>query len=222
MSCQVLTRVGASPAIWHGIPYQLTVLDPGAVFLHGRNVSTSAQFGEDGLLAAVLERVGATNRWCFEVGAGDGEWLSNTKVFRDAGWAGLLIEADDTKFDALTRWASPTVRCVRQKIEGDDLDRLLARCQAPADLDVGVIDIDGQDYWLWKHMTRHRPRIMLVEYSGSCAVPPEGATGGQAGAGALIALGREKGYVALARTNVNLLFCRTDVWLASAGAVVTG
>lgn len=51
-----------------------------------------AQFGEDRLLA---EHFGARNTGFYvEVGAYDGEDMSNTYFFESIGWCGILIEAD--------------------------------------------------------------------------------------------------------------------------------
>jgi hypothetical protein len=185
----------------------LEILDPRAEFLRGRE--DGGQFGEVGLIDALLEKVGVANRWCFEVGADDGEFISNTRHLRDAGWDAVLVEADDTKFAALAKHATEKVRCVRQKVAGDDLDRILKRHGAPHDLDLGVIDIDGDDWHLWDATRTFRPRVMLVEYNRDRDNPPApmgAAVAQQAGLTAVLALGAAKGYVALARTNVNVLF----------------
>jgi hypothetical protein len=200
------------------------VLDPQGEFLRGR--AHGGQFGECGLIDAVLEKVGVTNRFCFECGAADGVWLSNTKHLRDAGWSALLVECDDKQFDKLTLHASEHVRCYRQRVAGDDLDRLLARCGAPADLDLGVLDIDGDDVNVWDAMTAFRPRVMLVEYNPRPADPPPPPPGNtdqlkQAGLTAMVSLGRSKGYVPLCRTDVNVLFARADA-LASAAPALAG
>ena len=190
------------------------VLDPRAASLAGKGFDTHSQSGEDGFIAAALERIGVKNRHCFEVGAADGEFYSNTLLLREFGWSAVLIEADAEQYAKLRRFESPMVRTVHERIGPDSLNWILRKHGAPADLDFGCIDIDGQDYWCWRYLTDFRPRLMLVEYSpyGSpdylCPLGGEGQTG----ANPLIALGREKGYLPLLRTRYNLLFCREDEW----------
>lgn len=177
-----------------------------------RNVYS--QFGEDGLVGAVLDRIGVKNQWCFEVGAHDGECLSNTRNFREQGWNCLLVESNAEHFGKLAIHASDRVYCVHEHIDRNSLDRLLGDCGAPLDLDFGCIDIDGQDYWAWDGMVMYRPRVMLVEFAlnennGPEDVPALGdTTQRQATIGPILRMGRSKGYTAIAKTYVNAVFVR--------------
>ena len=60
------------------------ILDKSAEALQGKGINITSQFGEDGFISAALKHIGITNRWCFEVGAGDGKWLSNTWSLRQS------------------------------------------------------------------------------------------------------------------------------------------
>lgn len=184
-------------------------------WLAGRGLNVTSQFGEDGLIRAVFERIGIANKWCFEVGAGDGIGLSNTKQWRDEGWNAVLIEADATKFAKLGSHKTDREHIIHEKIGVDSLDALLGGLNVPTDLDLGVIDIDGQDYWVWDGMRTYAPRVMLVEYSpyGAGAADRECELNGpgQAGLNPILALGETKGYVAVAKTYVNVLFVRKEL-----------
>lgn len=173
-----------------------------------------SQFGEDGLIEATLARVGTENRWCFECGASDGVQYSNTKRLWDDGWNAVLVESDPTLFGKLRTFESASVRTVHRTVGGAcGLDDLLAEAGAPRDLDLGVLDIDGQDYWVWSDMVRYAPRVMLVEFSpyyDERALPPRGGEG-QAGLIPILALGAEKGYRHVATTAVNVLFVKADL-----------
>ena len=178
-------------------PWLFESLHPLGDFLLGKSRNDYSQFGEDGLIEAALERFGAVNRWCFEVGAGDGETLSNTKRLRNLGWQAVLIEAEES------RCREGIVHC---RIGPDDLDRILTEQGAPSDLDFGCIDVDGQDWHIFYGLLKHRPRLLMVEYCLQDNGIPSLGGEGQAGLTAMLALGREKRYVPLARTNVNILY----------------
>lgn len=192
------------------------VLDDCAAFLEGADFNEFSQFGEDGLIEACLSRFGIKNEWCFEVGAYDGVRFSNVKRLWDKNWNAVLIEGDADLHEKCRRFESGRVRCVHEHIEPASLDRILAEQGAPKDLDFGVIDIDGQDYWILDYLKTYRPRLLLVEFWPTRAaheekfVPPLGGEG-QAAFEPLKALGESKGYVALAKTKVNILFCDKEL-----------
>lgn len=196
----------------------VTPLDPSAAWLLGKQRNDTSQFGEDGLIQAVLERIGEANRWCFEVGAADGLFFSNTKRLRDAGWNAVLIEAGAEQFAKLSQLADHRTSTIHERINYGSLDRILGESHAPDDLDLGVIDIDGQDYWAWKGMQHFHPRVMLVEFMYDLPDPsfiPRENGEGQAGPQAIIDLGKQKGYTPLVSTYCNVLFARRDVWGSS-------
>lgn len=194
-----------------------TILDDRASWLSGRESNITSQFGEDGLIAATLGRLGSINRWCFEVGANDGEFYSNVNALWRTGWDAVLIESESEPFAKLQHYASQHVRCIQAKVGPDSLDQILSAAGAPTDMDLGVIDVDGQDYWVWKGMEKYRPRIMLVEFAhraeNSIAYIPAcgDESNRQASYAAILELGHSKGYVALAKTCVNLLFARKEL-----------
>ena len=174
-------------------------------WLGGKAANTYTQFGEDGLIQACLERIGETNRQCFEVGAADGLFFSNTLRLREQGWRAVLIEAEDQAFSKLwTRYGRESI-CIHAT--ATDLDTQIPEhfSRTP---DLGIIDIDGQDYWLWHDMENIRPRIMLVEIHPPdvWAAIPKRSGNGQAGLNAIEKLGTDKGYQLVATTHCNALF----------------
>lgn len=196
----------------------VSILDERAEWLDGRQRNDTSQFGEDGLIEAVFDRIGTKSEWCFEVGAADGLFFSNTKRLRDAGWRAVLIESDNQQHGKLLDHASARVQVVHATIsERNKLDDILAGCAAPLLLDLGVIDIDGQDYWAWSDLQMFRPRVVLIEFAyfnDPLHVPARnsGITHDQAGLQAIINLGAEKGYTAVAKTYCNVLFVDSQVF----------
>lgn len=180
-------------------------------YLEGKSLNIYSQFGEDGLLQAVFDRIGTRNKWCFEIGAHDGKTDSNTLALREQDWRAVLIERNPGLMERLDRYQSDKVDIIYETCT--DLDRTLFKTPIPTDPDLGVIDIDGQDYWLWYDMVRYRPRVLLIEWNpyekGREYVPHRGGTG-QATRMPLVDLGNERGYTLVATTYCNLLFVRTE------------
>ena len=194
----------------------LSIIDPECAFLSGHNRNVTSQYGEDGLIAELFRHIGIVNRWCFEVGAGDGVRYSNTQQWIRQGWNAVLIEADEVTFAELLKHETDKVQTVHERITSRSLDRILAEAGAPLDMDLGVIDIDMEDFWAWVGLQTYRPRVMMVEAAvhGVPAVVPTStdlAGRRQSGSDMIQMVGEAKGYRALARTHCNVIFCREDV-----------
>jgi hypothetical protein len=174
-------------------------------------MNSYAQFNEDRLIAELLERIGISNRWCFEVGAHDGSYFSNTLAFREQGWTAVLAEGHPQHATKLIETYGDQSHCVHEMVSS--MDDVLRRFGAPRDIDLGVIDIDGEDYWLWHDMEFYRPRVMLIEFSPYVTQDthdpvrpiPRGAPG-QTAKAPMMELAQSKGYELVDATFCNLLF----------------
>lgn len=181
-------------------------------WLTGKGLNVYTQFGEDGLIAASLQKIGETNRQCFEIGAADGRFFSNTLRLRDEGWKAVLIEANDKQFEQLKADFGEQSTCIHATC--NSLDSVLRGTDLSTKPDLGIIDIDGQDYWLWHDLVVYRPRIILVEISTQGAGMPIPKRGepypAQAGLTQIEALGTVKGYTLVATTYCNALFVDSE------------
>lgn len=119
--------------------------------------STYSAGGEDGVLLRLFERIGTTNRYFVEFGAWDGRHESNTALLRlHHGWQGLLMEGSDRADGALVR---------REFVTPENVEALFHRYRVPSRFDLLSIDIDGNDYWVWKAIRGFTPRVVVVEYN---------------------------------------------------------
>ncbi len=166
--------------------------------LRSHERSVYSQKGEDGVLARIFECIGPTNRRFVEFGAWDGILCSNTAHLRlDHGWSGLLMEGNPERSNE---------HVVHEFITRENIDALLTKYHVPATFDLLSIDIDGNEYWVWKAIQRHRARVVVIEYNiffgndVSVTIPYDaGHVWDQsyyhgASLAALEKLGREKGY----------------------------
>lgn len=182
-----------------------------------------SQHGEDGILAAIFERIGTANKWCFECGAADGLFFSNTRRLIEQDWFAVLVECDGSDFTKLReRYADAPRVCLMQAFLVADkrdnlteitLDGVLARFRAPEEIDLVVLDIDSQEYYIVNSLTAHRPRVLVVEYD-PLAEPmfiPELRGNGQAGLMAMRYVCESRGYEVIGRTPTNLICVRKDL-----------
>jgi hypothetical protein len=116
-----------------------------------------SQCGEDGVIERIFECIGTTNRYFVEFGAKDGRELSNTANLRiHEGWHGLLMDAGAPLDDPLVR---------REFIDAENINELMLKWGVPRSPDLFCIDLDGNDYWVWKALEVLTPRVVLIEYN---------------------------------------------------------
>lgn len=180
---------------------------------------------EDRRIVDVLDRIGHTNRCAFEFGAADGIWISNTRRLWEIGWSVFLIDANGNQIHAARMRNEDRAGLLEATVTPDNVDDLLIGMGCPADPDFGCIDIDGQDWWVWKAMQRVRPRVVMIEVCGRLArveglksdlermlyVPKLGSQQGQAAMEPTVLLGIEKGYSLLGYNEINLLFALKEL-----------
>jgi hypothetical protein len=188
-----------------------------------------SQAGEDGILEMIFSILPRSDTpWCVEFGAWDGEHLSNTtSLIEKQRFAAVLIEPDPTRFELLTKRfpGRSDILCFQQFIgfEGPHtLDAILARTPIPVEFDLLSIDIDGNDYHVWKAVQKYTPRVVIIEFNPtmsdevSFVQPPSPAVQQGASIAALHALAREKGYEPICITTGNLICVRKE-WFSLFG-----
>ncbi len=189
-----------------------------------------SQNGEDGIIKELLFRMGITERYIVEFGIESGVECNAAHWLLDYGWSGLLIEGDpEFAWSARERYADRPVTVHQAFVTAENIVPIFHEHRVPAAPDVLSIDIDGNDYWLWKALASYRPRIVVIEYNAAYE-PPErwimtynpSHTWGRdtyygASLASLEALGRRLGYalVGTDRNGVNAFFVRRDLLAVS-------
>jgi hypothetical protein len=185
-----------------------------------------SQHDEDGIIEEIFRRIGVTNRTFIEFGVGDG--MENCTLYLLLqGWNGLWIDGGAISFEGAVRYlayavAEKRLQIVDSFITAENIQQLFVRAGVPAEPDLLSIDIDNNDYWVWKAIVDCRPRVVAIEYNASfgpsadCVIPYDSfriwdrTNYYGASLKALERLGREKGYtlVGCNYTGVTAFFVR--------------
>lgn len=191
---------------------------------YARNVHSQA--GEDGVAQAILDVLPERNKWVVEFGAWDGLHLSNSRYFlTDLGFSGVLIEGSSQRFKQLEALYAdrPDVHTLNVFVRTsgpDTLDGILARTPIPVDPDYLSIDIDGNDYHVWRSLDRYRPKLVCIEFNPTVPSEVRWAQADDfsikqgAGVRSLVELAQSKGYELAAVTTANAFFVPADLFPA--------
>jgi hypothetical protein len=198
---------------------------PNSAWLLDYSHNVYSQAGEDGILEKVFEVIAMTNRWCVEFGAWDGEYLSNTaNLIQNHGFSAVLIEAHPERFEVLKKrfGGNSAIHLFNEFVQPDspsNLDSILSRTPIPKDFDLLSVDIDGNDYHIWKAVG-YEPRVVIIEFNPT--IPDEvdfvqdKDPSVQQGASALAIcrLGKEKGYEPVSLTVNNVILVKRELFPA--------
>ncbi len=181
-----------------------------------------SQGGEDGVIRKVLDTLPLKDKWCVEFGAWDGRYLSNTaNLIENHGYNAVLIEGSREKFVDLKNNYSRNPRVVPMNRfvgfgEHDNLDGILEKTAIPRDFDFLSIDIDGNDYHVWKAMSRYAPKLVCIEFNPTIPTevrfvqPADPLVNQGAGLLPLVELGKSKGYELISVSQINAFFVLSD------------
>jgi hypothetical protein len=177
-----------------------------------------SQFGEDGILEAIFEKIGVSNAWCVECGAADGIFFSNTRKLIEEGWNSVQIEGDLKQFEKLAvmyvGWNQGTIYTINKYVtDFEEIFDSLSGEKLPKDFDLLVIDVDGQDYHLFNRLLNYQPRVVICEYDPNEDVDfiPTIGGNGQAGEKAIHHVALARGYQVVCKTWCNLVCVRNDL-----------
>ena len=144
---------------------------PYAEQIRRREFKVSSQNGEDGLLAFIFGEIGATDHRFVEFGVEDGRECNCANLAIGFGWSGLMLEGSPANavkarayYDALGRPPGKGVEVVERYVTAENIDGAIASAGVSGEIDLLSIDIDGNDYWIWKAIEGIRPRVVVIEY----------------------------------------------------------
>jgi hypothetical protein len=194
--------------------------------LLARRFRMFSQNEEDGIILAVFDHAGVTDRRFVEIGSGMSGGNSALLAY-ECGWSGLMIEIDQRKIDSLLEnfRHNQGVIGVAAAVTPENVNQLLTERGFTGDIDLLSLDIDSYDYWVLKALTAASPRVLIVEYNArlgpdlaltiprDCALDdiPQPLRG--ASLAAIEKLARRKGYrlVVCDPSGTNAFFLRHDV-----------
>lgn len=193
-----------------------------ATWLLDHQAQTYSQSGEDGIIAKILDTLPCRDNWCVEFGALDGASLSNVRnLIENACYSAVLIEASKSRFRQLESNYSRSENVTTfNRVVGfglnDNLDCILAETVIPVDFDFLSIDIDGNDYHVWKSSTRYAPKAVCIEFNHTVpnevnfVQPADPKISQGSSLSALVELGKEKGYELVCVEGVNAFFVKSQ------------
>lgn len=193
--------------------------------------STYSQWGEDGIIDWLIDRLPGIPPTFIEFGVENYQESNTRLLLQLRNWRGLVLDGSQKHIDDIKGqeiYWKYELSAVCAFIDKDNINGLISNAGLSGDVGLLSVDIDGNDYWVWQAIEVVNPVIVVCEYNAvlgdihSVSVPyqatfqrtkadPSNLYFG-ASIRALIALGESKGYtfVGSTSTGANAFFIRND------------
>ena len=138
-------------------------------YLNKYEFQAFSQFGEDGIISEIFTRIGFTNKYFVEFGVEDGNETNSTYLLYQ-GWSGLWIDGNKKNKFSIERSFSNLIKngklkIIQSFITAENIESLFKQASTPNEFDLLSIDIDRNDYHVWKAITDYKPRVVIIEYN---------------------------------------------------------
>jgi hypothetical protein len=143
------------------------------VDLESEERSVFSQFGEDGVIEKIFEVIEPGPKFAVEFGAHDGVNNSNMRnLVLNHGWDSFQIEGNPNRARELEENYEdyPGTKTLEAWVWPGNIEILFEENGVPKDLDLLVIDIDSNDYYVWRAIHDFRPKVVMIE--GNYFFPP--------------------------------------------------
>jgi len=138
-----------------------------------------SKHGGDGLILYIFSKIGVTNYSFVEMGVEQGKECNTANLSLNFGWRGMIIDANEEWMkiarsfyqEKLGKNAS-NVKAIACFITAENINKLLLDNGLHGEIDLLSIDIDGNDYWVWKAIDVVQPRVVVAEYNAAFGLEP--------------------------------------------------
>ena len=221
-------------------PEVLNVSEP--IKLNNFNNFNISKFGikiysqneEDEIILYILKHIGVKTKKFIEIGSESGLECNTTNILKYFNWSGVQIEGNKDLHDKakiqlkkILREKIKNVKLVNLLVTKENINKIIKK-NLKKEVDLLSIDIDGNDFWIWKEIKCINPRLVVIEYNSffgsriSCTIPynPKFIWNHKnkksyygASLKALEKLGKKKKYtlVGVDKNGVNAFFVRNDL-----------
>ena len=129
-----------------------------------------SQFGEDGIIQFLVQRVPVENDVFVEFGVEDYRESNTRFLLVHDNWRGLVLDGSDAHERFLRGsglgWRHH-IDAVTAFIDRDNIDGLIRSAGIEGDIGLLSVDIDGNDLWVLQAISVVSPRILIVEYNAT-------------------------------------------------------
>lgn len=127
-----------------------------------------SQWGDDGIIQWLIHNLEFPNKTFIEFGV-ENYRESNTRfLMMNNNWSGLVMDGSKGNISQIIHseyfWRHQ-LTAIAAFIDGENVNDLIAAANLGKEIGILHIDLDGNDYWIWKQIHVISPIVVILEYN---------------------------------------------------------
>ncbi|MBE9488797.1 MAG: hypothetical protein IMY67_00765 [Bacteroidetes bacterium] len=132
-----------------------------------------SQFGDDGIIQYLVHNINLKYKTLIEFGIEDYSESNTRFLLQKDNWSGFIMDGSKINISKLKKHSFYWKHDLNSQavfVTKDNINKLLSEATVDWDgVDLLHIDIDGNDYWIWKEIEIN-PAIVIMEYNSNFGI----------------------------------------------------
>lgn len=127
-----------------------------------------SQCGDDGIIQWLVHNIDFTSKTFIEFGVGNYRESNTRFLMMNDNWSGFVIDKSSFNVAQIINseyfWRY-NLKATSAFVDASNINHLLSSSNLGTDIGILHIDIDGNDYWIWKEIDVISPIVVILEYN---------------------------------------------------------
>lgn len=127
-----------------------------------------SQWGDDGIIQFLVDYLEPENHLFIEFGVENYEEANSRLLMINNCWKGLVMDSSQEHINHIRKsdvYWKYQLEAMPAFVNRNNINNLLQTYLKGSQADLMIIDIDGNDYWIWEAIDVTNPTIVIVEYN---------------------------------------------------------
>lgn len=127
-----------------------------------------SQWGDDGIIQFLVDYLEPENHLFIEFGVENYEEANSRLLMINNCWKGLVMDSSQEHINHIRKsdvYWKYQLEAMPAFVNRNNINNLLQTYLKGSQADLMIIDIDGNDYWIWDAIDVTNPTIVIVEYN---------------------------------------------------------
>jgi hypothetical protein len=127
-----------------------------------------SQWGDDGIIQFLVDYLAIEHHTFIEFGVENYEESNTRFLLINNCWSGLVMDGSENNVNQIKQsnlYWKYQLQAKYAFITKDNINSLISEYSNEKELGLLVIDVDGNDYWIWEAIDTVQPVVVIIEYN---------------------------------------------------------